>query len=112
MSDGCAPASGFGRGVCEVFYEGCAREDAAHHFALHADALAVYDADAAKASLSGLFQICFDHLFDIARRDGVQVKDISYLYLNRVWKRVEGVSSVGLCLRGMLLWLVARGFVA
>ena len=69
-----------------------ARQDIAHHLALHAFALAVNDSHTAKACAISLSQIFFDHALDLARRDGVKIKDIENLHPHGFRKRIEGIN--------------------
>ena len=51
-------------------------ESCTDHFALHADAPAVDDADGAEAEPVGFFEVGLDDTFCVAQRDCVKVKDI------------------------------------
>jgi len=58
---------------------------------LHADALAVDYSNAPESLFVGQSQILFDDRFDIARRDGVKIKDVGDLDLHRLRERVIGI---------------------
>ena len=47
---------------------------------------------AAKTCAACLSQILFDHALDLARRDGVKIKDIGNLHSHGFRKRIEGIN--------------------
>jgi hypothetical protein len=94
MSYGCAPASGRGRRIRPGQDEGCAFKDGAHHLTLHATALAVNDAYAAKARAASLSQILFDDSFGVSRLDCVQVEYVCDFKPHRFRERVERIACI------------------
>jgi hypothetical protein len=92
--DGCAPAAGFGRRVRPTLDEGRAGKYFSYRLALHADALAMNDSDAAKSGALRLAQILFDDAPDVARRDGVQVKNVSNLQTDGFGEGIEEINLV------------------
>ena len=74
--------------VCPVQNKLSSFENAPHNFTLHADALAVDDADDREAFRMGFAQIFFDDGFDLLGRDRVQVNHVGDLQLHRRGKRV------------------------
>ena len=74
--DGGAPASGFRRCVVKLRHKRRAREHGADHFALHADAASVDDAQRAKAQAVRFDEVFFHNRAYVAGRNGVQVEHI------------------------------------
>jgi hypothetical protein len=77
VNHGCAPASGFGGSIRELEHVGRTRQDAAHGLALYSNPAPMNNAQRAQPQAARFGEILFDHGFDIARRNGVEVEDIS-----------------------------------
>jgi len=78
-----APSAGLRGRVAEAFHETAAHQNRPHHFALHADAAPVDDAQRFQAEPVGFPQIFLHHLLHVARRHGVEIENIGDGNANR-----------------------------
>ena len=71
-----APPAGLERRVAKSGHKRAARQDAAHHVALHSNPPAVNNPDGCKAPAVSLFQVGLHDRLLIARRHGMQIEDV------------------------------------
>ena len=75
-NDGGAPTPRFGGRVAEGFDENGAGQDRAYHFALHADATAMDNAEGFVTQTVSFPEVFFNNFLDVARRHAVEIEDV------------------------------------